>query len=194
MLRVSFTTIIAFFVLSLFAPMVVAQSDASPSAFPEPVDSYNLFWPLFAGKTEADSLYPLKLFKETLVGLFTFGDTKKVDYAILLGTKRVLEAEKLLGEEKDDLAIKALGHAEARFGEAYDLAKKAHAKGKFLPQEVRRDRVVNVKRLVEKLKTGASSEVVAILKKVEGKANILLGDYLASSKTKTASLISVSSH
>lgn len=194
MLRVGFTTIIAFFVLSLFTPMVGAQSDASPSASPEPVDSYNLFWPLSAGKTETDSLYSLKLFKETLVGWFTFGDTKKVDYAILLGTKRVLEAEKLLGEGKSELAIRALGQAETRFGEAYDLAKKAHAKGKFVPQEVRRDRLVNIKRLAEKLKTGASSEVVEILEKVEGKANILLGDYLASSKTNTESLISVSLH
>lgn len=193
MLKVGFTTTIAFFVLFLVTPLLaIAQSDATSSASPEPVDSYNLFWPLSAGKTETDSLYSLKLFKETLVGLFTFGDTKKVDYAIFLGTKRVLEAEKLLGKEEDELAIKALEQADARFGEAYDLAKKAHTKGKFLPQEVRRDRVVNVKRLAEKLKIGSSLEVVVILEKVEGKANVILRDYLA--KVNTENLISAGLH
>lgn len=152
---------------------------ASPSAIPEKVDSYNLFWPLSAGKTESDSLYALKLFKETVEGWFVFGDSKKVDYAILLGTKRVLEAEKLLMEGKNELAIKALGIAADRYGEAYELAKKAHAKGKFSPQEIRRDRLVNVRRLVDHLKADASSEVAAKLEKVEEKVNLLLSDYLA---------------
>ncbi len=191
--RISF--LFLFFLLSLFVPLFAqAQNESTSSAIPEQIDSYNLFWPLSAGKTEADSLYSLKLFKETLVGWVTFGDTKKVDYAILLGTKRVLEAEKLLIDGNSELAIKALGQAETRFGEAYDLAKKAHAKEKFIPKEVRGDRVVNVRRLVGKLKLGTSSEVVTALEKVESKVNLLRSDYLASSKTKTESLISVGSH
>lgn len=185
---ISCTTRIAFFIffflLSLFSPFLIRAQEASPAALPQPVDSYSLFWPLSAGRTEADSLYSLKLFKETVQEWFVFGDTKKVDYTILLGTKRVLEAEKLLTEGKNELATKALESAATRYIEAHELAKKAHGKGKFFPQEVRRDRLINVRRLIDYLKTGAPEEVDIKLEKVKDKANMLLSDFLAKSENR----------
>lgn len=180
MMRLLF--IASFLLLSLFVPSFARaqnQNEATPGALPGSVNSYALFWPLSAGRTESDFLYPLKLFKETVWGWFVFNDTKKVDYAILLGTKRIIEADKLLGEGKNELAIKALTRAEVRFGEAYELAKKGHAKGKFSPQEVRRDRLINVKRLLDHLKTSTPEDIDIILEKVKEKADLLLGDFLA---------------
>lgn len=174
-----------FFTIFLFVPSSAqAQNESTSSAMPKQIDSYNLFWPLVAGKTELDPLYSLKLFKESVGGWFIFGDSKKVDYAILLGTKRVLEAEKLLGEGKNDLAIQALEAAATHYSEAYELAKKAHAKGKFSPQEVRRDRLLNIRLMVDSLKTSAPDDVDKRLDNVKGKANMLLSDYLAKDKDR----------
>jgi hypothetical protein len=167
--------------LSLFSPLYVhAQvQEASPSASPERVDSYNLFWPLSAGKTESDNLYSFKLFKETVGGWFTFGDTEKVDYAVLLGTKRMLEAEKLLSEGKNEMAINALVRADAQYRAAYNLAKSAHSKSKFSPEKVRRDRLINTRRLIDYLKTNSTREIVIGLEKVKDGINLLLSDFLA---------------
>lgn len=62
------------------------------------VNSFELFWPLVAGKTITDPLYKLKLFKENLRGALIFGSLQKTDYLIFLAVKRSLELEKLLQE------------------------------------------------------------------------------------------------
>lgn len=87
------------FSLSLFSPIL-----AKTETVPQEVSSYELFWPVTAGKTLGDSLYGLKIFKEKLRGAFIFGKLQKLDYSLFLATKRVVEAEKLLNEGKVDLA------------------------------------------------------------------------------------------
>ena len=76
------------------------------------VNSFELFWPVVAGKTRGDSLYSLKRLKEKVMGIFVFGHAKKADYQISLATKRVVEAEKLLLDGKEELAIETLDEAE----------------------------------------------------------------------------------
>lgn len=99
------------FLVSSPVPAVSSQ-ETSPSAQPsKPVNSYELFWPLVAGKTEGDSSYFLKTLKENLRGMLIFGPGKKAEYAVLLGTKRVLEAEKLVDKGSQDLATKTLSRA-----------------------------------------------------------------------------------
>src|SRR3989344_7375004 len=83
---------------------VVAQEKVVPAE----VNSFVLFWPVSAGKTMGESLYGLKTFKEKVRGLLIFGKVQKVDYSLFLATKRVVEAEKLLNDGKDDLAVKTL--------------------------------------------------------------------------------------
>lgn len=187
------------FITTLFTLLLLTVSiagaqekEASSGASVSPVDSFDLFWPLVSGKTESDTLYSLKLLKETISGWIIFGDTKKADYAILLGTKRVLEAEKLLNNGKTDLAGKALDRAIAQYSLGYDLAKQAHSKGKFSAKEVRRDRLINIKRLIDYLKTTAPEEVAVRLEETKNKADALLRDYLA--KVKIENLISDGLH
>lgn len=70
------------------------------------VDSYELFWPMVAGKTVADGfVYKLKILKENARGSLIFGATQKADYNVFLASKRLLEAEKLLLEKRDDLTL-----------------------------------------------------------------------------------------
>lgn len=82
------------------------------------VDSYVLFWPLVAGRTIDDSLYPLKMLKEKVRGFLIFGRPQKAENQLFLTTKRVLETEALVKSGKIDLAIKTLSKAESLINEA----------------------------------------------------------------------------
>ena len=168
--------------LSLFfvvVNMVSAQStepESTVSASPD--NSYILFWPLTAGKTEGDSLYSLKLFKEQIGGLFIFGDMKKADYAVLLASKRVLEAEKLIKDGKLDSALKTLGKAENQLSIAYNHVKNQALKDKVLKEEIRKDRLLHIKSFVDYLKTIAPTEAQETLEGVKESADVMLRDYL----------------
>lgn len=168
-------------VLWLFLPVMVfaqEEKDESSTALPEEVNSYELFWPLVAGKTEGDSFYFLKLFKEQVQGWFISGDSKKADYAVLLGVKRVLEAEELIKNNKIDLALKAIERADSQFSKAYNHIKTADSKGKLATGEIQRERLINIKILVDYLRTISPEKTHPGLDTVKEKAGMMLSDYL----------------
>lgn len=71
--------------------------------------SYEMFYPMVAGKTAADGfIYKLKILKENIRGSLIFGASQKAEYNIFLASKRLLESEKLLSEQKNDLALATL--------------------------------------------------------------------------------------
>lgn len=72
-------------------------------------NSYELFWPIVAGRTSGDSLYPLKLLKENIRAVLIFSDIKKAEYSLFLSEKRLVEFENLVKVKKDGgNAIKTL--------------------------------------------------------------------------------------
>jgi len=92
---------------------------ASPTPSPiSMVNSFELFWPMVAGKTMQSKLYFLKTLKETIRGFFIFGSAEKADYKIFLGIKRMLEAEVLIKGNVNDLANKTLDSALKDFNDA----------------------------------------------------------------------------
>jgi len=109
------TVLVAAFVLVLsqvaFAVAKTPEASMSPSELPETINSFELFWPIAPGKTMGDSLYFLKTLKENARGMIIFGNPEKADYKVLLATKRLVEAEKLITENKEDLANKTLNSA-----------------------------------------------------------------------------------
>lgn len=115
---------VGFIFLSVFisTPAFAQEKDSTISAKLKSGGSYELFWPLTSGRTIEDNLYFLKLWKESIGGLLIFNSGKKADYEVTLATKRVLEAEKLLKEGKEELAAKTLNNA---------LAQLTLARGKF---------------------------------------------------------------
>lgn len=125
------TYLVKFFI-GLFFLFVISvsstyASDATVSATSR--TTYEAFWPLTAGRTMDDSLYFLKVWKETLRGMLVFGNPQKAEYAVYLGTKRALEADKLLGLGKTDLANKTLTKALEQLDFAQknvDETKKSH--------------------------------------------------------------------
>lgn len=142
------------------------------------VNSYELFWPLVAGRTEGDSLYFLKLLKERIQGWFIGRDSKKADYEILLGTKRMLEAEMLIKDSKIDSALRTLEKADFYFSKAYNDIKTADSKGKLITKDIGRERLINLKILTDYLKTVAPKDAYPGLDAVREKVDRILGDYL----------------
>lgn len=98
--------LLIFFVFSILfsflTPSVLAQKITQEK---ESVNSFELFWPLVAGRTKGDKLYPLKLFKEKLRGFLIFGKPQKADYSLFITTKRILEVEKLAKDDKKELSL-----------------------------------------------------------------------------------------
>lgn len=124
-----FTTLALF--LNLTLPPVLAQegNEVQKEKIVAEVNSFELFWPLVAGRTMDDGfIYSLKILKETVRGWLVFGNSQKADYAVFLGTKRVLEAEKLLKEEEKDVADKTFDEALEQFKEAQENVVEASAK------------------------------------------------------------------
>lgn len=119
-LKFKFKIFILVFILSLgliffaHSAFAVTYPSPKPSLIPTPaseVNSFELFWPIVAGRTRGDSLYNLKTFKEKVRGYIIFGVPQKADYYALLVTKRSVEAEKLLKEGKDDIAKETINDA-----------------------------------------------------------------------------------
>lgn len=138
--RIKFLVLSALLVSLLLVPYSTsAQSEntASPSGT---IDIYAVFWPLVPGRTMGDSMYPLKLFKETIGDWFSFGDVKKAEYYTTLSEKRALEIYKLFIDNKDyNNGAKTLEANQQYLKKAFDLIKKAEkdqqkvdtVKGKF---------------------------------------------------------------
>lgn len=123
--------------------------------------SYELFWPLVAGKTADDPLYFLKLFKEQVRGWLIFGAAQKADFQMMLSTKRVLEAEKLLQRGRDDLAIKTLDKAISQISSARTNLDKAQKSGKgFQPIKTNLiNQLANLNNFLPNLAAQSSSDV-----------------------------------
>ena len=109
---------IVLFLYTTFSPVLAAENSDQQASSSGSLNVYELFWPVTAGKTLDDSFYFLKEFKEKIRAIFIFSATKKAEYEVALGTKRILEAEKLLKTGKNDLADKTLDLSLVQFSEA----------------------------------------------------------------------------
>lgn len=106
------------FILMLFILLpnsVHAQSPGVADAFKKSAlreqlatNSALLFWPISPGKTMDHPLYFIKGLFEAFREKKLSGDAELADYKLLLGSKKLLEAEQLLKNKKDNLAIKTL--------------------------------------------------------------------------------------
>jgi len=105
------------------------------------VNSYELFWPIVAGKVEGDSLYSLKLFKEKVREMLILSDFKKADYNILIAEKRIVEAEKLINDSKFEDAKKTLDRLSVSLEKVVNNIKAAEKSG--IPVESLQNRLTS---------------------------------------------------
>lgn len=126
MYRAIKTIFLAFLFLTLLVSPLYAVTAKPPSANPEPVkDSYTLFYPVVAGKVEGESLYFLKRVRDKITEILAFSDERKSTVTLALATKKLLEAEKLLKEEKYEYANKAFNLFSDYLDSSYQHAVKA---------------------------------------------------------------------
>lgn len=149
---------LSLFVVLLLLPFMFTAAFAQDKAF----NSYEAFWPMVAGRTRGESLYSLKLFKEQLRGYLIFGTLQKADYQVLLSTKRLLEAEKIIGASDKGFVTQTLTDAKTHLQSAVDLYKKVTDKSASTEQ----DHIKNLKLLVAKLLTSATGDVKTSLDQV----------------------------
>lgn len=160
--------VIAFAIAILFLiPFTALAQRVSPSPSLSPssvlvVNSYEIFWPLTAGKTIDDPLYFLKTFKENVRGWLIFGSAQKADYAVFLGTKRVLEAAKLIAEDKKELANQTFDKALEQFEIAQKNVEEASSKDALLANSVAtmKPRLTNLINFLPTLKSDKANEVL----------------------------------
>src|SRR5258708_773505 len=137
---------------SVFAKVVVIKP--SPTPVPVPVvNSFELFWPMSAGKTMQSKIYFLKTLKEEVRGFFIFGSAQKADYRVFLGIKRMLEAEALMKGNVSDLANKTLDSALSDFDKASTQLTSAKNSGDVdqATKDEINSRVSNLKKFVNSL-------------------------------------------
>lgn len=102
---------LVFLTLGFFSKVYALDEVLAEKGESSEISSFELFWPIVAGKTMGDPLYTLKTLKEKVRGLLIFGKPQKANYFVLLATKRVVEAEKLIDNNEKDLALKTLDRA-----------------------------------------------------------------------------------
>lgn len=86
--------------------------------------SYELFYPIVAGKVPGDKWYDLKIFREKLVSFFLFNSDKKIEYHSSLSKKRLVEAEKLITVNKNfTLGLITLEKSTDELKSAWKIAK-----------------------------------------------------------------------
>lgn len=122
--------VLIFFLLSLVLSPAYAQETKKD---PESVNSFELFWPLVAGKVKGDKFYSLKTFKENARGFLIFGKPQKADYSLFIATKRILEVEKLAKDNKKELSLQTLDVA---LNELVDVENNMEASGDSIKSTV----------------------------------------------------------
>lgn len=125
--------LVGFLLLFLLTPVVALGQEEIPEATPSPtpVSSFELFWPIAAGKVPGEPLYFLKTIKWWVKEKLTFDEIKKADLHLLLSKKSVVEAEKLLLEKKDSQnAEKTLLKAVKEIKISVEIGKMAEANNK----------------------------------------------------------------
>lgn len=135
--------------------------------------SFELFWPLSAGKTIEEPFYFLKDVKEKVRGFLVFGSSQKSEYEVMLTTKRILETEKLIKEEKNDYVAKTLDKALTTMKSASDNWQKAKQSNN-ISQSSRKsisDRLLNLEiflpSLEGKLDENVKAKLTGLQKKVK---------------------------
>ena len=111
----------------LLSPVFAQTNDQLPEASEAAgtVDVASLFWPIVPGTTVAEGTFFLKQLKESLQGMFTFGDVNKAKYEVELSKKRIVEANKLVEAQDYGNAVKSLEMSEDKRDAAIDLKRKA---------------------------------------------------------------------
>ena len=114
------------------APVIENMESAESATSTPPlgdVDVASMFWPIVPGTTVADGTFFFKQLKESLTGMMKFGNIEQAKYNTELSKKRIVEANKLVGDENYDAAIKSLLLSDEKRKLAIEAKRKAAEAG-----------------------------------------------------------------
>lgn len=121
--------VVVVFPLFILCRNVIAVS-TDPRSKPTKVDSFELFWPIVAGKVQGDSMYSLKIFKENVRGYLILSSLKKVEYLTFISSKRLVEFEELaLSRKNFENATKTLEVYKSTQKKIFSYLDKARSEG-----------------------------------------------------------------
>lgn len=139
--------------LLFISPTVAFAQSPTPKVATQSAkfNSFEAFWPLVAGKTQEDSLYFLKTWKENLRGFLIFGSAQKAEYEVFLATKRVLEAESLISKNSETAANETVNRALSLLDQSLANLEKSGQDKSIVAVEIK-NRLDNLIILVDKLR------------------------------------------
>ena len=114
---------------SLITPVSSYVSAQEEVKTEEEITSFEMFWPISAGKTSGDSLYFLKSLKESAREKLIFSEYRKADFNITLAEKRAIELEKLLSNKDIVNANKTLEMSKTKRAKVQSYLKALEGKG-----------------------------------------------------------------
>lgn len=132
--------LVSFFILiilvfALFFPTLSLAQETENSTSSATINSFELFWPISAGKIMGEQMYTLKILKEDIREFFIFSNLKKAEYNVTLSEKRVVESEKLFMIKKDYVnGKKTLDVTKQKQEKAITLLKKEGGKNDYATQ------------------------------------------------------------
>jgi len=171
-----FSIVVFTIFLSLFVNTCpILAVGVSPSPIPSQLvtDSYTLFWPITPGVTIEDKTFFIKEFKEKIIGIFISGEDKKAEYQITLGTKRLVESEKLLKEKKADVAARSLEKARTNIASAKDHLIKSKDKSSPDVRSNIQKQLENLIVFLPILKSNSEGEVSVKIEEIQKDINAL---------------------
>ena len=147
-------------IFTIFLPVVFASSENTETATIEAntqkklenTEEYTLPYP---GILPDNPLYPIKAFRDRIVGFLISDTIKKTEFNILQADKRLQSGVLLFDNKKYKLAIDTISKAENYLEEARNKLIESKKQGKD---------VVNLKNKLQK-STGKHSEIIAALAK-----------------------------
>ena len=128
--------LVAFFILLLVSALLPNHKnfaqDVTPTTTltPTPTVSKDISYDLpYPGILPDNPLYFLKALRDNIMGVFITDPLKKANYDLLMADKRLVSAESLLNENKNDLAITTLSKSGNYFDEAIQEVSTAKQQG-----------------------------------------------------------------
>lgn len=85
--------------------------------------SYEMFYPIVAGKLPGESTYFLKTIREWIAGKLIFNQNSQADFHLTLSQKRLVESEKLVEKKDYEKAIKNLRNVVNEFKKSVEITK-----------------------------------------------------------------------
>lgn len=167
---------------SAFIPTILAQEEdsASPSAEEKAIEEYDfasmttyeMFWPVVAGKVPGDKYYKLKLWRGKIAVFLTLNKLKKAELLKKMVNKRLAETERLAELERFSLIPSTIQGAKQNLEKGLESLSAAKKKPRYswLKNEYAKDArkyLVLLGRLKEKISEEEKASVEEFFSDVE---------------------------